>query len=171
LAESKPYAIAIYNIVIIGGVAYFLGAFVASTNISAGIALEITGLFLCPNISVIVIMVPKLLGMRGFISTKQMLLSSLPDSSLASADDRRSRVESLQNPRIERGGLELPSELLNSGPKCEPSVEASPSVTSVARTSFQLPRVSDQRRVVPINAYEEVQQEPFNQPDCDIVDF
>jgi hypothetical protein len=171
LAESKPYAIAIYNIVIIGGVAYFLGAFVASTNISAGIALEITGLFLCPNISVIVIMVPKLLGMKGFISTKQMLLSSLPDSSLASGDEKRSHVESLQNPRVERAGIELPSELLNSGPQCEPLVEASPSVTTVARTSFLLPRVSDQRRVVPINAYEEVQQVPASQADCDIVDF
>jgi hypothetical protein len=70
LAESKPYVIAIYTCVIVGGVAYFLGSFISSMSISAGIALEIAGLFLCPNISVLVIMGPKLLGIKGFRSSK-----------------------------------------------------------------------------------------------------
>jgi hypothetical protein len=173
LAESKPYAIAIYNIVIIGGVAYFLGAFVSSTNVSAGIALEITGLFLCPNISVIVIMVPKLLGMKGFISTKGMLMSSMPESSMLSADDRGSQIEI---PEMK------PEPMSSSDPRNKPynstqnaqdiSVYPSSNGSSIVKP-YQVV-VASSRRVVPVNAYADIQPDELvadPAAECAVTDF
>jgi hypothetical protein len=160
LAESKPYAIAIYNIVIIGGVAYFLGGFVSTTSISTGVALEITGLFLCPNISVVVIMIPKLLGMKGYISAKGMMMSSVPESSM---DERRSQIESCPVILSPDARLDTRSDFGSATPQV---LEGTVSL-SLGRSLFHAPV-----RVVPTNAYETSYMEPLsNHPDCDVTDL
>ncbi len=68
LAEAKHFAIGIYNIAVIGGIAYFLSIYIGSTNAGAGIILRCVGICLSATLAVAVIIVPKLLAIGGVVN-------------------------------------------------------------------------------------------------------
>jgi hypothetical protein len=60
LAEAKYFAIAIYNITVVGGFTYFLSVH-ADANIVTVAVMQCIGIFLSATLSVIIIMMPKLI--------------------------------------------------------------------------------------------------------------
>lgn len=50
-----------------GGVAYFLGSYLGSSNVEADMFLKFCGIFLCGTVPVIVVMGPKFLAIQGTI--------------------------------------------------------------------------------------------------------
>lgn len=60
-SEAKYLAVAIYNIVIMGGVATLIAIVFGSTNAVVAVALKVVGMFLCSTCGVLMIMIPKLL--------------------------------------------------------------------------------------------------------------
>ena len=64
-SEAKYFAIAVYNITVLGGATYFLGAFIGETNAAAGVALHCFGIFISSTVAVAVIVTPKILAING----------------------------------------------------------------------------------------------------------
>ena len=63
LAEAKTFAVAIYNVAVLGGLSYFLSGFLASSSsIVIGFVLIYLGLFLCSTIAVVLVMTSKLMA-------------------------------------------------------------------------------------------------------------
>jgi hypothetical protein len=60
LAEAKHFAVAVYNIAVVGGFTYFLSS-LGNTDIQTFVALRCIGIFISATLSVFVIMLPKLL--------------------------------------------------------------------------------------------------------------
>ena len=67
LAEAKHFAIAIYNILVLGGISYFLSIFIGASNASAAVLLRCLGIFASSTAAVAVIVTPKLLVIEGLI--------------------------------------------------------------------------------------------------------
>jgi hypothetical protein len=61
ISEAKQFAIAIYNITIIGGIGYFLGTFLEAGDANLGDLLRCIGVVMSATCAVLVIMIPKLL--------------------------------------------------------------------------------------------------------------
>jgi len=64
LSEAKHFAIAIYNITVVGGLAYFVSYLIASNSPDAAVLLRILGIFSTPTVAIIVIMGSKLWEIR-----------------------------------------------------------------------------------------------------------
>jgi len=60
VSEAKFFAGAIYNIVFIGGLCYFLGDYLKQSNVQIGVLLQCLGMFISASIAVIVIMLFKI---------------------------------------------------------------------------------------------------------------
>lgn len=81
LSEAKHFAIAIYNIAVLGGITYFLGIFISTTNAGAGILLHCLGIFICSTAAVAVIILPKLLVIEGLVKPTFVPTRSSAESS------------------------------------------------------------------------------------------
>jgi ABC-type phosphate transport system substrate-binding protein len=146
-SEAKYFAVAIYNITMIGGLAYFLSAYLAdTTGIFAAIILRSLGLFSCSVVAVTVIVFPKLYtndsaaiapdsstGSQGTYSSKKAVVNA--DSmnvsrgslalSVAPAQvlcTRRSMIGA-ESMRAERGSKNLESEVASPTRILLPSVK------------------------------------------------
>lgn len=84
LSEAKTFAIAIYNIALMGGIAYFLGTFLQTTNVTAALILRLLGAFLSSTVAVGIITGPKILVAANFIVLSAKI-SSMGDVSQNSA--------------------------------------------------------------------------------------
>mmetsp|Transcript_14561 Transcript_14561/g.13160 ORF Transcript_14561/g.13160 Transcript_14561/m.13160 type:complete len:1479 (-) Transcript_14561:145-4581(-) len=66
LSEAKYFAVAIYNITMVGGLAYFLSDFlIQTTSVVVGVFLQCLGMFVCAILACLVIIIPKLLVAEG----------------------------------------------------------------------------------------------------------
>ena len=73
ISEAKHFAIAIYNIAVVGSFSYFLSVF-GTVSVEVVVVLRCLGIFVCATVSAIVIMMPKLLAIQ--FSWTEMLLGS-----------------------------------------------------------------------------------------------
>ena len=98
LAEAKTFAVAIYNITVVGGLSYFLSGFLASSSsVIIGFILIYLGLFFCSSVPVVLVMASKLY-IAEFDASKVLPFSSnnshVLDSVSVDSRDRRSSVGS-----------------------------------------------------------------------------
>lgn len=91
ISEAKYFAVAIYNIAVIGGLCYFLGDFLKTTSVEIGVFLQCLGMFVSATLAVVVIMAFKLLT--------AMASSSKVASDDTSRDSRQSSMDSSGNPK------------------------------------------------------------------------
>ena len=97
LAEAKTFAVAIYNITVVGGLSYFLSGFLASAaSYEIGFILIYLGLFFCSSVPVVLVMASKLY-VAEFDPNKVLpyFIDSHSQDSHSSADSRRSSVGSM----------------------------------------------------------------------------
>jgi hypothetical protein len=87
-SEAKHFAIAIYNITIMGGLSYFLSLFLlTTTGAGAAVILQCLGLFACSTLATSIIMIPKFLSMNGVMIFGIMMTSKSHDSSGSGGDE------------------------------------------------------------------------------------
>ena len=83
LSEAKHFAVAIYNIAVVGGIAYFLGNFLGTSAVGASTILRAFGVFISATFSVFIIVLPKLLVVGG-------VFEFTPTSNNGSVENRES---------------------------------------------------------------------------------
>ena len=66
VSEAKQFAIAIYNICVVGGIGYFLSVYLSASNVDIGNLLRALGIMLSSTVAVLIIMVPKLFEANTF---------------------------------------------------------------------------------------------------------
>ena len=81
LSEAKHFAVAIYNIAMVGGIAYFLSEFLSKSSTSGSVVLKAIGIFASSTLSVVLIMTPKLLAIEGIFVPKFLTSHSVAPSS------------------------------------------------------------------------------------------
>ena len=93
ISEAKHFALAIYNIAVVGSFSYFLSVF-GTVNVEVTVILRCLGIFICATISAIVIMVPKLIAIQ--ISWTEILLGTASsykdDYSYSSSSHQRLQI-------------------------------------------------------------------------------
>ena len=77
ISEAKTFAVAIYNIGIIGGIGYFLGALLGSNNATVGVTLRCIGISVSASSAALLIMLPKFYDIYGTEIQQHTLLRGL----------------------------------------------------------------------------------------------
>jgi len=81
LSEAKHFAIAIYNIAVVGGIAYFVSYLIVNSSSDASVLLRVFGLFISSTVAVVVILVPKIWDIHNGNAKIYEATTSYDDSS------------------------------------------------------------------------------------------
>lgn len=119
ISEAKYFAIAVYNIAVVGSFTYFLSVF-GGVNVEVVVILRCVGMFISATVSAIVIMVPKLVVIQlswaeVFLGTK----SSYRDDeySYSSSALTPPCATAVSVPRAHGAAIQLNLEMVNTAPQ------------------------------------------------------
>jgi hypothetical protein len=111
----------VYNIVVCGGVAYFLAGFVGSSTAFVGVILRSIGISLSATLAVALIMTPKLLVIEGIVNMSLITQFGALGKPLAHTVSREARSSSsMDSPKspahelIDNGNIPVPQRPNNS---------------------------------------------------------